>query len=251
MLLAGYGTGVEEADKKRVVQAVVDTSGKGFAEEFGFGASNQGPALFQLLCLSLLLGRRGDYHPAVAAARALRARGWFNAQHMAASTYDERIQVLKRAGCTRDADELARTFGELARVVLNRYGGDLRRLRAEARRNPQRERGLLSSLPGVTATTADVFFREVQPVWPEVAPFADKKALVAARKLGIGNSAEHLARYTGGGGPARLAWLAGALARVEMDKAYPKVRRRAGIAEREMPSGPDLTSPRRLPGMKR
>lgn len=213
--------------------------------------TNSGAALFQLLCVSVLLSRRNDYRPAVAGARQLREKGWTSPRQMVAADEVERTGVLRRSGYVRDGAELAELFGALSRQVLARYRGDLRRLRAEAKRNPQRERQLLRQLPGVDDDAVDIFFREVQSLWPEVAPFADKRALVAARKLGIGRTAEDLAHVAGGGGPSRMAWVAGALARVELDKRYDEVRELAGMSAKAPIVGPDQTSPRRIPGRRR
>lgn len=237
--------------KKRVIRALVMRPGKSFTEECDLAVTNSGSALFQLLCLAMLLSRRNDYRPAVAGVRHLREQGWTSARQMAGATDGERAEVLRRSGYVRDSAELARAFGELAREVLARYRGDLRRLRSEAKRNPRRERQLLRRLPGMDDEATDIFLREVQPLWPEVAPYADKRALLAARKLGLGRTAEDLAHIAGGGGPSRLAWVAGALARVEVDRRYDEIRELAGMSAKAPVAGPDQTSPRRIPGRKR
>jgi hypothetical protein len=119
---------------------------------------------------------------------------------------------------------VATMLGDLAQTVVDHYRGDLRRLRTEARRQARRERELLQELPGVHSRAVDLFFREVQTLWPEIAPFADRRALRAARKLGLGRSASELAALVGGGESERLSWLVGALARVDLDDSYDEVR---------------------------
>ena len=71
---------------------------------------------------------------------------------------------------------------------------------------------------------ADTFFREVQVAWDEVAPFADRRALDAARRLDLGADARALARRVDGADFARLV---AALVRVELDDAYDEVREQA------------------------
>jgi hypothetical protein len=210
-------------DKKRVVRRLVG-SGRGFAEEYGFRVTNNPASLFQVLYLSILLRRPGDFRRAAEAARALRDQGWDSPARMVRSLHETRARVLRENGRRGDADELATTLGDLALSIAERYRGDLRRLRVAADYDPGRERSLLAALPGVDDQVLDLFLREVQAVWREVAPVADRRALTAARKLGLGRSADDLAALSGSGESEKLAWLVGALARVEMENRYDEFR---------------------------
>ena len=49
----------------------------------------------------------------------------------------------------------------------------------------QRERALLQECKGLGEVGADIFCREAQIVWDELYPFADRRALEAARRLGL------------------------------------------------------------------
>lgn len=206
-------------DKKRLVRRLAG-DGRGFAEQYGFGVTNNPAQLFQVLYLSVLLARRGDFRKAVDAAAALRDAGWDTAARLARSLHEDRVRVLRGEGQRSDVDTLAATLGDLARTLVDRYRGDLRRLRTEAHQDPVRERRLLTALPGVDDAVADLFLREAQAVWREVAPVADRRALAAARRLGLGRSAQDLAGLAGSGESERLAWLVGALARVDLEKRY-------------------------------
>jgi hypothetical protein len=206
-------------EKKRLVRRLAG-DGRGFAERYGFRVTNNPGQLFQVLYLSVLLARRGDYRKAVDSAVALRDSGWDSAARLARSLHADRVRVLREAGQRGDVDQLATVLGDLAQAVVDRYRGDLRRLRTAAHQDPARERRLLSDLPGVDDQVMELFLREVQAVWQEVAPVADKRALVAARRLGLGRSADDLAGLAGGRESERLAWLVGALARVDLEKRY-------------------------------
>lgn len=208
-------------DRKRLARRLAGT-GRGFAEQYGFRVTNNPASLFQVLCLAVLLARRGDFRRAVDGARALRDAGWDSAARLARSLHADRVRVLRDGGQRGDVDALADTLGDLARTVVDRYRGDVRRLRAAARHEPAAERALLADLPGVDAEVVDLFLREVQALWREVAPVADRRALVAARRLGLGRSADDLAGLAGGESE-RLAWLVGALARVELEHRYAEV----------------------------
>ncbi|MGS2617340.1 hypothetical protein ACVCAH_22875 [Micromonospora sp. LZ34] len=206
-------------DKKRLVRRLAG-SGRGFAEQYGFRVINNPSNLFQLLCLSVLLARRGDFRRALDSARALPESGWDSAARLARSLHADRVRVLRETGQRGDVDALATVLGDLAQTVVDRYRGDLRRLRAVAHHDPARERKLLTDLPGVDDQVVDLFLREAQALWREVAPVADRRALVAARKLGLGRSADDLAGLAGSGESERLAWLVGALARVDLEHRY-------------------------------
>ncbi|WP_262285258.1 hypothetical protein [Micromonospora sp. MA102] len=208
-------------DKKRLVRRLAGD--RGFAERYGFRVTNNPSQLFQVLYLSVLLARRGDFHKAIDAATGLRDAGWDSAARLARSLHADRVRVLRAAGQRGDVDALAATLGDLAQNVVDAYRGDLRRLRTEAHQDPGRERRLLTGLPGVDDEVADLFLREVQAVWREVAPVADRRALAAARRLGLGRSADDLAGLAGSGESERLAWLVGALARVDLEKRYAEV----------------------------
>ncbi|MFF3852580.1 hypothetical protein [Micromonospora sp. NPDC002575] len=207
------------ADKKRLARRLAG-DGRGFAEQYGFRVTNNPSSLFQLLTLSVLLARRGDFRRAVAAAEALRDSGWDSAARLARSLHADRVRVLREAGLRGDVDALAEGLGDLARTVVERYRGDLRRLRGAAHHDPAAERTMLSALPGVDAEAVELFLREAQALWREVAPVADRRALAAARRLGLGRSPADLAVLAGGGESERLAWLVGALARVDLEQRY-------------------------------
>ncbi|MEO3747662.1 hypothetical protein [Plantactinospora sp. B5E13] len=213
-------TSVEE--RRRLARRLAGR-GRGFAEEYGIRVTNNPASLFQVLCLAILLRRTGDVRRAVAPALALYGRGWESPARMLRSRPEARAAVLREHGRATDADRVAGTLGDLAGVLVARYQGDLRRLRVAAGYRPDRERALLGELPGVDGEVTDLFLREVQALWRETAPVADRRALAAARRLGLGRSAADLASLAGGGESERLAWLVGALARIDLEDTYDKI----------------------------
>ena len=71
----------------------------------------------------------------------------------------------------------------------------------------------------------DIFFREVQVAWDELRPFADRRALVSAERLGLGSSAEEVARRVDHDDFGRLV---AALVRVEIAGEHDAVLSEAG-----------------------
>ena len=113
---------------------------------------------------------------------------------MAGASWDERVAELNKAGYARYQERTATMLGDLSELVLERWGGDLRKLREKAGRDPRQERKLLKEVKGLGDVGVDIFFREVQESWPEVAPFADRRALSTSQRLGLGGSARELRR---------------------------------------------------------
>jgi len=211
--------------KKRVVGALLDRHGRTYAEELGIDLRKQTPSnLFQLLCASTLFSARIDASIATEAARNLKRRGWRTAEKMADSTWRERVAALNDAGYTRYQERTATMLGELAETTRERWGGDLRRLRDEAERDPGRERQLLKEVKGLGDTGVDIFFREAQAAWDELRPFADRRALDAARRLDLGGEPKALARLADGRDFDRLV---AALVRTELAKDYDDIREAA------------------------
>jgi hypothetical protein len=103
--------------------------------------------------------------------------------------------------------------GDACELLLDRYRGDLRRLRAEAGQDPKRERQLLKVVKGLGEVGVDIFFREAQVAWEELFPFVDRRAAQAARRLGLDADPEALA---GDLDPEAFARLMAALVRTRL-----------------------------------
>jgi hypothetical protein len=99
-------------------------------------------------------------------------------------------------------------------MVLERYSGDLRKLREEAGREPAEITKRLRKFSRVGPVGADIFCREAQAVWPELRPYLDKKALDGAERVGLPARPAELARLAGDD----VALFAAALVRVALDR---------------------------------
>lgn len=70
----------------------------------------------------------------------------------------------------------------------------------------------------------DIFCREAQICWPELYPFADRKALGAARKLGLPATPRELAGLVG---REEFPVLVAALVRADLAKSHEQIKSRA------------------------
>jgi endonuclease III len=181
--------------RKRVIGALLERHGKTYAAELGIDLGKGTPsALFRWLCASILLSARISSDLAIHAARALSAEGWRTADQMAAATWEQRTRTLNQAGYARYDESTSRMLGDTAQMLLDQYGGDLRKLREAAERDASHERKLLKQCKGLGDVGVSIFFREVQLAWDELYPFADDRALRTAERLGLEGDAKALAK---------------------------------------------------------
>lgn len=209
------------ASRKSVVDAVLERYGKTFAEEAGIrlGLGTPSP-LYRLYCLALLHSAPIGGDLAMRATIALGDHRLRTPRAMLDAGWEARARILNRSGYARVDERTSTMLGDGARVILDRWHGDLRKLREEAGREPGRIRDLLKTLKGIGDVGSDIFFREVQGVWTEIAPFADRRALSAASRLDLGSDARALSRLVG---PSDLPRLIAALVRVDRAKSADEV----------------------------
>ncbi len=192
-------------DDRNVARALLDRQSRTYAEEAGIALADRPGPLYQLLVLTTLLSTRIRASVAVAAARELFAAGYRTPQAMEAASWQDRVDALGRGHYRRYDERTATMLGTGARLCLDRWRGDLRRLHREAPGQPARLRRLLTEFPGIGPTGADIFLREVQAVWPELRPYADRRALSGAQRLGLPRNPERLAGLVDGADFGRLA----------------------------------------------
>jgi endonuclease III len=216
------------ASKHDTARALLERYGRTFADELGIDARKGTPSvLYRLLCAAMLMSARIDSRIAVKAAGNLAKRGWRSPRKLAESTWEQRVRALNEAGYTRYQERTATMLGDLTEHLLERYGGDLRRLRDDAERDPKAERRLLKEFKGVGDVGVDIFFREAQVVWEELFPIADRRALDAAGRLNLPRDPDKVLELVGAQDYPRLV---AALVRVELDDDYDAVREAARAA---------------------
>jgi endonuclease III len=175
-----------------VVKALLDRHGSTYAEDAGIRLDDKPAALWQLLVLSLLLSARISSDLAVRAARELFDAGCSTPERTRGTTWQQRVRALGRGGYRRYDERTSTQLGELADRVLDDLGGDLRRLRADADDVDGLARAL-QQFKGIGPAGAAIFLREVQGVWPGVAPYVDDLAAKGASRLGLPTDPAELA----------------------------------------------------------
>ncbi|WP_409483059.1 endonuclease [Arsenicicoccus dermatophilus] len=197
--------------QSEIARRLVAEHGRTFAEDAGIDLADEPGSLWQLLVLTQLLSTRIASTVAVRTARELYDAGWTTPRSLRASTWRSRVDALGRGGYRRYDVSTATRLDENAALLLDRWGGDLRRLHAEAGDDPREITRLLQELTGIGPTAAAIFLREVQVVWPQVGPQVDALVRQGAAAAGLPTTAPELAALV----PAQdLARLCAALVRV-------------------------------------
>ena len=194
-----------------VVQRILDRYGRTYSDDAGIRLTDEPAPLFQLLVLAQLLSARIGAGIAVAAARELISAGWTSPDRLRDAPRSRVIAALGRAGYRRYDERSATQLRDMAELVLDRYGGDLRRLADTADRDVGRAARLVQEVRGIGPTGAAVFLREVQHVWPWVRPYLDDRACAGARRIGLPDGVDRLAELVA---PDDLARFAAGLVRV-------------------------------------
>jgi hypothetical protein len=198
----------------RVIGAALDRCGTTYAEEAGIELADAPEALYRLLVLSTL--HAAEVPPTVAATvtRSVVDAGLDTAHAMAEAGASERRGALAGIPDERRHPRVAGALRDGARFVVDAWGGDLRALRPPDPFAVAGLRAQLQRLPGVGPTGSAIFCREVQGVWPQVAPFIDHVVADGAHALRLPRTARGLARYVP---TEQFPRLTAALARVADD----------------------------------
>lgn len=214
-----------ENEAVRTVTALLERyNHESFSEQAGISIKDSPNTLYQVFELGVLLDGRVDPDTSVDAFLQLEDRGWTTAKKMTDAPTGELNDLLVTLGYPEtDADRIAVGLGDAALHLLEDHGGDLGGVRKVVDHDPQREREELLRFARVRDRSVDGFFREIQVLWDELHPFADKPVLDAARRLDLGNDADTLRRHVDDA--AAFVRLIDALVRIrETDHGYEELR---------------------------
>ena len=196
------------------VAALLSTYDHTYAQDAGITLRDAPAPLYQLLVLANLLSARISAGVAVASARELFEAGCCTPEAVHAAPRRQLVAALGRGGYARYDERTTTMLRDGAELLLDAYDGDLRKLR-DASPGPRKVSARLREFPGIGPTGASIFAREVQGVWPVLAPSLDRKALDGARRLGLPTDVSALAELVA---PEQLPLFASALVRVALHR---------------------------------
>ena len=198
---------------KQLVERLMKVAGRTYAEEAGITLRDKPMPLFQLLVLCMLASKPIDASIAVQAARELFRAGLKTPKAVLAADRDTMIKAFGTAHYVRYDESSATRLTDIAAAVRDDYGGDLRELAAAGKSEVAAVKRLLKQFKGIGDTGADIFLREVQDVWTWARPYFDRRAIEAARRIGLPAEPRALSALA----PRNTAELAAALVRVSLD----------------------------------
>ncbi|KAJ5803071.1 uncharacterized protein N7503_005521 [Penicillium pulvis] len=166
--------------------------------------------------------------------------GYHHIDILATTTWEERTKVLAEGGYNRYREQCATYLGSLSDIVVNQYGmsrsigkafapyydgmlkygsldGDLNNLLHAAHGDREEVRTLMKEFKGIGDLGVELFFNNVQSVWPSIAPFLDSRSLQTAQEIGIGGDLNAIYGALGKE-PEQMSLLANGLSTVRLEK---------------------------------
>ncbi|OBK10330.1 endonuclease [Mycobacterium asiaticum] len=195
------------------VRRLLKVAGTTYAAEAGIDVKDKPMPLFQLLVLCMLASKPIDASIAMSAARELFGAGLRTPKAVLASDRPAMIQAFGRAHYVRYDESSATRLTDIASMVRDEFGGDLREVARRSDRDTRKAAGILKGFKGIGDTGADIFLREVQDVWTWARPHFDDRATAAAKALGLPADPRELSALA----PRSNARLAAALVRTSLD----------------------------------
>ncbi|KAJ5782849.1 FAD dependent oxidoreductase [Penicillium paradoxum] len=143
--------------------------------------------------------------------------GYHDINVLSNSSWEDRTMVLSEGGYNRYREQCATNLGELGKLVVQEYDGDLNNLLKQANGKREKARILLKEVKGIGDLAVEVFFNNVQSVWPSIAPSVDSRSLKTAAEMGMGTDLDQIYEVLGED-PVRMSWFANGLAEVRLEK---------------------------------
>ena len=197
-----------------VITRLLEQAGTTYSRQAGFTVRDVPSPLYQLSVLAILLAKPISADLAVAGAAELRRAGARTPRGVLALSWQQRVDALSRAHYRRFDESSATRLEQAAHTVLERWRGDLRRLGEESGQDVTEARRLLTTIPGIGPSGADIFLREAQAVWPWARPYLDERVRAGAAAVGLPSSERGLRALFDGQDAARLG---AALVRAGLD----------------------------------
>ena len=201
------------ATHEQLVQRLLGVAGTTYAAEAGVRINDKPMPLFQLLVLCMLASKPIDAAIAMRAGHELFSVGLRTPKAVLDSDRRTTIEAFGRAHYARYDESSATRLTEIAQLVVDEYSGDLREIARRSDADIGAAKRMLKKFKGIGDTGADIYLREVQDVWPWVRPYFDKRAVRAARALGLPVEPTKLGALA----PRANARLAAALVRASLD----------------------------------
>ncbi|KAE8449111.1 hypothetical protein EG329_008494 [Mollisiaceae sp. DMI_Dod_QoI] len=146
--------------------------------------------ILALVLNAMLSSARTPHHIANETVKCVIEAKYHHIDVLEASTWEEKIQVLTKGGYTQYREEMATALEDLAKLVREKYKGDLDNLVLRSKSSPTMVRNCLKEVEILTNVDINIFFGFAQGIWPCLAPFIDSWNLDVAERLKMGVGVE-------------------------------------------------------------
>lgn len=135
------------------------------------------------------------------------------------SSWEERCDVLTEGGYAHYRERTSTQLGDLARLISDKYDGDLNSLPEKHGETTQGVRRGLEEVNGIGKVGSNVFIDTAQAYWTFLAPFLDERSLESVKKMGLAKGDDIVKELWQGVGedPLRFARLANAVTYVRLE----------------------------------
>lgn len=140
---------------------------------------------FKWFLASLLFAKRISSDIAKRAFRSMVERGLAEPRAILEAGWDAVVRALDEGGYVRYDFSTATNIVESARLLVERYGGDVDNVEAQASDERDLERRLME-FRGFGPVAVNIFLRELRGLWGKARPSPSRQALEVASKLGLG-----------------------------------------------------------------
>jgi len=165
---------------------LVKELGGTYASALGINlASMESDEVFKWFLASVLFGARISENIAMKTYKEFEKAGVLSPETILETGWQGLVDILDRGGYVRYDFKTATKLLEVARILKEKYEGDLNRLHFFAEDERDLEKKLQGLGKGIGPATVNIFLREMRDLWEKAEPPLSQPALLASRKLGL------------------------------------------------------------------
>ncbi|MEW6189625.1 MAG: hypothetical protein AB1466_05940 [Actinomycetota bacterium] len=170
---------------RNVIEKLIREVGGRFSSIFGINLeSKDAGEIFKWFLASILFGTRIGEGIAFNTYREFERRKVLTPDAILKTGWDGLVQILDDGGYARYDFKTATKLLDMARMLNEKYQGDLNALH-ETAKDPRNLEAKLGEFKGIGPVTINIFLRELREIWKKADPLSQDLAILAARNLGF------------------------------------------------------------------
>ena len=179
-------TGSNGMEQQHLWGKLVKELGGTYASALGINlASMESDEVFKWFLASVLFGTKIGESIAMKTYKEFEKAGVLSPEAILETGWQGLVDILDRGRYARYDFKTASKLLEVARILKEKYEGDLNRLHFFAEDERDLEKKLQGLGKGIGPVTVNIFLREMRDLWDKAEPPLPQPALLASRKLGL------------------------------------------------------------------